>query len=54
MFYFLTDRASISILSLLLLFASGGLLLIFGRKELAKTEIEMRAANARMNAAEEA
>ena len=54
MFYMLTDRASIGILSLLILFGSGGLLLITGRKELAKTEIEMRAANARMNAAEEA
>ena len=52
MFYFMTDRASIGILSLLLLFASGGLLLIFGRKELAKTEIEMREANARMLAGE--
>lgn len=52
MFYFLTDRASIGILSLLLLFASGGLLLLFGRKQLAKTEIEMRAANARMQAQE--
>ena len=48
MFYFMTDRASIGILSLLILFASGGLLLIFGRKELAKTEVEMREANARM------
>jgi MFS-type transporter involved in bile tolerance (Atg22 family) len=52
MFYFLTDRASIGILSLLLLFASGGLLLLFGRKELVKTEIEMREANARMLAEE--
>jgi len=52
MFYFLTDRASIGILSLIILFASGGLLLIFGRKELAKTEIEMREANARMAAQE--
>jgi len=52
MFYFLTDRASIGILSLLLLFASGGLLLLFGRKELVKTEIEMREANARMLAGE--
>ena len=52
MFYFLTDRASIGILSLLILFASGGLLLIFGRKELAKTEVEMREANARMLAGE--
>jgi len=48
----LTDRASIGILSLLILFASGGLLLIFGRKELAKTEVEMREANARMAAQE--
>lgn len=48
MFYMLTDRASIGILSLLLLFASGGLLLILGRKELAKTEVEMREANARL------
>lgn len=54
MFYMLTDRASIGILSLLILFGSGGLLLITGRKQLAQTEIEMRAANARMNAAEEA
>lgn len=52
MFYFMTDRASVGILSLLLLFASGGLLLILGRKELAKTEIEMREANARMLAEE--
>ena len=52
MFYMLTDRASIGILSLLILFASGGLLLIFGRKELAKTEVEMREANARMAAQE--
>jgi UMF1 family MFS transporter len=50
MFYMLTDRASIGILSLLLLFASGGLLLIFGRKELVKTEQEMREANARLEA----
>ena len=54
MFYMLTDRASIGILSLLILFGSGGLLLITGRKQLAQTEIEMRAANARMNAADEA
>ena len=54
MFYFLTDRASIGILSLLLLFASGGLLLILGRKELAKTEVEMREANARIAAQENA
>lgn len=52
MFYMFTDRASIGILSLLILFAAGGLLLIFGRKELAKTETEMREANARMAAQE--
>jgi len=52
MFYFTTDRASVGILSLLLLFGSGGLLLLFGRKELVKTEIQMREANARMAAAE--
>ena len=52
MFYMLTDRASIGILSLLILFASGGLLLLFGRKELEKTEIEMRQANARIQAGE--
>ncbi len=45
MFYMLTDRASVGILSLLILFGGGGLLLISGRKELAKTEIEMRRAN---------
>ena len=54
MFYMLTDRASIGILSLIILFGSGGLLLLTGRKELAKTEIEMREANARMRSAEEA
>ena len=48
MFYMLTDRASIGILSLLLLFGSGGLLLIFGGKDLQKTEREMREANGRM------
>lgn len=52
MFYMLTDRASVGILSLILLFAAGGLLLILGRKELDKTEIEMREANARMAAQE--
>ncbi|HWQ07076.1 MAG: MFS transporter [Clostridiaceae bacterium] len=52
MFYFLTDRASVGILSLLILFGSGGILLIAGRKELTKTEQEMRAANARMEAEE--
>lgn len=45
MFYMLTDRASVGILSLLILFGGGGLLLILGRKELAKTEIEMRRNN---------
>ncbi len=48
MFYMLTDRASIGILSLLILFGGGGMLLIFGRKDLAKTEREMREANALM------
>jgi UMF1 family MFS transporter len=48
MFYMLTDRASIGILSLLLLFGSGGLLLILGGKDLKKTEREMREANGRM------
>lgn len=52
MFYFMTDRASVGILSLLLLFGAGGILLLTGRKELAKTEREMREANARMAAAE--
>lgn len=52
MFYFLTDRASVGILSLLILFGSGGILLIAGRKELIKTEQEMRAANAIMEAEE--
>jgi UMF1 family MFS transporter len=46
MFYILTDRASVGILSLLILFGGGGILLIAGRKELAKAEVEMRAANA--------
>lgn len=53
MFYFMTDRASVGILSLLLLFGSGGILLLAGRKQLAKTEIEMREANARMAMTEE-
>ncbi len=48
MFYMLTDRASVGILSLLILFGGGGVLLIAGRKELAKAEREMREANARM------
>jgi UMF1 family MFS transporter len=46
MFYILTDRASVGILSLLILFGGGGILLIAGRKELAKAEVEMHAANA--------
>ncbi len=50
MFYMLTDRASVGILSLLILFGGGGVLLIAGRKDLAKTETEMREANARMEA----
>jgi len=45
MFYMMTDRASIGILSLLILFGGGGLLLIFGGKDLRKTELEMREAN---------
>ncbi len=53
MFYMMTDRASVGILSLLILFGGGGILLITGRKELAKTEKEMHEANARI-AAEEA
>lgn len=52
MFYFLTDRASVGILSLILLFGGGGILLIAGRKELIKTEREMRAANALIEAEE--
>jgi MFS-type transporter involved in bile tolerance (Atg22 family) len=50
MFYMLTDRASIGILSLLILFGGGGILLITGRKELAKAEREMRLANGRITA----
>ena len=53
MFYMLTDRASVGILSLLILFGGGGVLLIAGRKDLAITEKEMREANERM-AAEQA
>ncbi len=53
MFYFMTDRASIGILSLLLLFGAGGVLLLAGRRELTKTEKEMREANARMAVTEE-
>ena len=43
--YMLTDRPSIGILSLLLLFGGGGILLVAGRKELAKTEQSVRLAN---------
>lgn len=50
MFYMLTDRASVGILSLLILFGGGGVLLITGRKELENAEREMRAANAKMSA----
>ncbi len=52
-FYILTDRASIGILSLLILFGSGAILLIAGRKQLSKAEQEVRAENARI-AAEDA
>ncbi len=44
--YMLTDRASIGILSLLILFGGGLLLLVFGRKELAATEERVRLRNA--------
>ncbi|HRX57626.1 MAG TPA: MFS transporter [Eubacteriales bacterium] len=50
MFYMLTDRASVGILSLLILFGGGGILLIAGRKDLEKAEREMRAANKEMAA----
>lgn len=50
MFYMLTDRASVGILSLLILFGGGGILLIAGRKDLEKAEREMRAANREMTA----
>ncbi len=53
MFYMLTDRASVGILSLLILFAAGGTLLIAGRKELEKTEREVREANALRNLEQE-
>ncbi len=52
MFYMLTDRASVGILSLLILFAAGGILLIAGRKELEKTERSVREANALAHAQE--
>lgn len=40
--YMLTDRASVGILSLLLLFGGGAILLITGRKHLAETERRVR------------
>ena len=49
-FYMLTDRASIGILSLLILFGSGAILLIAGRKQIAASEREVRAENARIAA----
>ena len=45
-FYMLTDRASVGILSLLLLFGLGAVLLITGKKHLAATEQSVREANA--------
>ena len=45
MFYMLTDRASVGILSLIILFAAGGVLLIAGRKQLAITEEQVRREN---------
>ena len=45
-FYMLTDRASVGILSLLILFGLGAALLITGRKHLEKTERDVRQANA--------
>ncbi len=49
-FYMLTDRASVGILSLIILFAAGGILLTVGGKELKKTEEAMRIANANYDA----
>lgn len=46
MCYMLTDRASIGILSLIVLFAGGGILLVAGRKQLEKTERAVRERNA--------
>ncbi len=42
--YILTGRASIGILSLILLFGAGGVLLLLGKKELAATETAVRLA----------
>lgn len=53
-FYMLTDRPSIGILSLLILFAAGGTLLIAGRKQLVITETAVREANAAKAALEAA
>ena len=50
-FYMFTDRASIGILSLLILFGGGAVLLIAGRKQLAASEAKVRADNAAENAA---
>ncbi|MDO4572492.1 MAG: MFS transporter [Clostridia bacterium] len=47
LFYMLTDRASVGILSLLILFAGGAALLVAGRKQLARTELEVQEANRR-------
>lgn len=49
--YMLTDRASVGILSLLILFGGGAVLLITGRKELVKTEQAVRLSNQRRDAA---
>ncbi len=51
-FYMLTDRASVGILSLLILFAGGAALLLAGRKALRKTELDAREANERAAALE--
>ena len=53
--YMLTDRASFGILSLVLLFAAGIAMLIFGKAELMKTEerVRLAAANAAEAGAEE-
>ena len=54
MFYMLTNRASVGILSLLILFGGGMILLIAGRKELTKTENAAREENERLAALEAA
>ena len=46
-FYMLTDRPSVGIISLLILFAGGALLLLLGRGQLERTEREIREANER-------